>query len=121
MLSFRNLSLATSLLALTLATILLFAPSFIYWVFGVPQHETGDFLAKRAAMLFLGVTVMSYLLRDTPDQKSRSSFSIGMAVLMAGLAATGLYEFIRGFAGPWILLAILTETAFALAYLKIHF
>lgn len=76
----------------------------------------GDFLARRAAMLFLGIAILSFLARDAPASILRNAIAIAFAVMLLGLAATGLYEYARGYAGPGIWIAIVTEVAFAVAF-----
>ncbi len=96
---------------------LLIMPQFIFWLFGVPQSETADLIARRASMLFLGFAVVGWSARNAPPSPLRSGISLGIVVMMAGLACTGSYEFLRGFANWPILLAVATECAFALIFL----
>ena len=76
-------------------------------------------MARRAAMLFLGVAVVTFLSRETPPSQLRANLCLGLAIMMAGLAAVGVFEFIRGAVGLGIWLAIVTEISFALAYFKL--
>ena len=76
-------------------------------------------MARRAAMLFLGVAVVTFLSRETPPSQLRANLCLGLAIMMAGLTAVGVFEFIRGAVGLGIWLAIVTEISFALAYFKL--
>ncbi|MEM9131251.1 MAG: hypothetical protein AAGA59_06630 [Actinomycetota bacterium] len=117
--SFRLLTTSTTALALTLATLLLAAPGVVYWLFGVDGAETADFIARRAAMLFLGVAAVAYSARHLGPSVGRLAVAAGLGVPMAGLAVLGSIELARGFAGPGILVAVVGETALALGYARI--
>lgn len=98
---------ACSLLFLTLALV----PSVVSWLFQLDGATVGDVLALRAAMLFLGLAAIAWFGRDAPDSSLRQAVAIGFAVVWAGLALAGLYEFVRGTVGPGIWLAIVAEVA----------
>jgi hypothetical protein len=119
--TFRSLNLAATLLCAVLAVVLIFLPGLIYFIFNVDGAAVGDFLAKRAGMLFLGLAALLYASRDAGVSTARTAISPGLAVAMGGLAVTGVYEFVRGYAGPGIWLAILAETGFAAGYGRVYF
>lgn len=73
---FRIVSIAAAILCLTLASFLFVFPDFIYWIFGLDSHALGDFLAKRAAMLFLGFATLCYLSRNAEDCDLRRAISL---------------------------------------------
>ena len=116
--TFKTISTAATALCAVLAAVLLIAPNLIYSVFEIPAHESADFLARRAAMLFLGIAVMCSTFRLVEDPAAIRAFSAGMVIIMAGLAGVGLFEFARGFAGPGIFLAIVTEILFVLGFTR---
>jgi len=62
--TFRNLNLAASLLCAVLAILLVALPEVIYFVFSLSGDELGNFLAKRAGMLFLGVATLLFFSRN---------------------------------------------------------
>jgi hypothetical protein len=117
--SFKTVSLAASALCCTLFLCLLLTPGLIYWLFGVESHATADLLAKRAAMLFLGLAVLSFLGRNAPHSSLRQAVSVAMATTMAGLILAGIYEFFMGTAGIGIWLAICGEALFLCLYLHV--
>ena len=116
--SFKTLSLISATIAALLFLTLLLAPGLIFWLFAVDSHESAEFIARRAAMLFLGLAVLNYLARNTPPSQLRRALSLGMASTMLGLALLGTVELLCGFAGIGIVPAILTETLLGLAYLS---
>ncbi|MBL4805743.1 MAG: hypothetical protein JKY31_00455 [Rhodobacteraceae bacterium] len=114
--TYRVVSLAASVVCLLLCLILLLLPDVIYWLFNITGAEVSDFLARRAAMLFLGFAVLCFLGRNAEDSEMRRTVSVAMAIAMAGLAATGIFEFMRGYVGIGIWLAIVVEVAFAVLF-----
>ena len=119
--TYRAVSIAASVLYGALFACLLVAPHLIYWLFGVEQHATADLLARRAAMLFLGLAVLSFLGRNAANSSLRQTVLIAMATMMAGLILTGMYEFFRGAAGIGIWSAIGAEALFLGLYLQAAF
>lgn len=117
--SYSLVSKLASALCFILFVSLLLAPGLIYWIFGLIGNEVSDLVARRAAMLFLGVAVVTFLARETPPSPLRANLCLGLAAMMAGLAGVGLFEFVRGAVGIGIWLAIVTEISFALAYFKL--
>jgi O-antigen/teichoic acid export membrane protein len=117
--SFRSVSLAASVLYIALFACLLFTPGLVYLLFGIERHLTADLLARRAAMLFLGLAVLSYLGRNAPSSGLRRAVSIAMATAMAGLMCSGMYEYFSGTAGIGIWSAIGGEAVFLGLYLLV--
>ena len=97
------------------------APDLIYLLFGVAPHPTADLLAKRAAFLFLGFAVLSFLGRNAPFSSLRQAVTVAMAITIAGLMLVGMYEFFFGIAGPGIWIAIGGEALFLSFYLLVLF
>ncbi len=114
--TFRSINLAASLVCIALSAILIFLPELIYFLFSLNGADIGDFLARRAGMLFLGLVTLLYLSRDAKASPTRTAIAAGLAVAFTGLALLGAYEYFRGYAGAGIWLAIITETCFAIAY-----
>ncbi len=117
--TYKTVSVAASALYIALFACLLIAPDLIYWLFGIESHTTADLLAKRAAMLFLGLAVLSFLGRNAPYSSLRQAVSAAMATTMAGLMLTGMYEFFLGTAGIGIWSAIGGEALFLSLYLHV--
>jgi len=117
--SYKAVSVAASALYSALFACLLVAPDLIYWLFDIKRHTTADLLAKRAAMLFLGLAVLTFLGRNAPYSSLRRAVSISMATTMAGLMLAGMYEFFFGTAGVGIWAAIGGEALFLSLYLHV--
>ena len=71
MLTFKIMSIAMTALTLVLAVVLGFAPQIIYWIFGIDGNDTADFIARRAAVMFLGLAVISWMGRGAPQFRMR--------------------------------------------------
>ncbi|MDC0609661.1 hypothetical protein OAP63_02920 [Vibrio sp.] len=119
MINFKLLSISTSLIALTLCAVLLLVPEVLFWLFSVEANSSALFMGRRAAMLFLGLSVLSWSMRNVGHSKSRQAVCLCFSVSMFGLVTLGTVEYFRGFAGAGISLAIVTETILAALYLKV--
>ena len=117
--SFRSLLIATSILCGALSAVLLFYPPLIYVLFDVEGHATASFMSRRASMMFLGLAVTAFAVKDLSDLMAQRALSLGLGVMMVALALLGIIELIRGFAGPGILFAIVTELVFAAGFLRL--
>lgn len=117
--SYPLVSKLASALCFTLFVCLLLAPALIYWIFGLEGNEVSDLIARRAAMMFMGLSAMIFLSRNAEPSQLRQNLCLGLAIMMAALAVIGIFEFARGVVGVGIWLAITTEIAFAMAYFKL--
>ncbi len=119
MLNFKNVSLATVALTGVLFGMLLLAPELIFFIFNIEGDEAAKLVSRRAAMLFLGLAIITYFGRNAEHSTMRQAVCLGLAISMFGLALTGTYEFVRGYAGVGILLAVVAEIGFGAAYIRI--
>lgn len=116
--SFKIISSLAAGVTFLLFVTLLLVPSLIFWVFQIPMQDSGIFFARRAAMLFLGTSLLMFLCRNAVDSELRRAIAALVCVSMTGLALVGCYEFFRGFAGVGIWLAIIVEIAFAVSFFR---
>jgi hypothetical protein len=119
MLSYKRLSSATAAIALALSLVLLLAPELILRLFQIQGSESAFFISRRAAMLFLGMAVMSWIGRNALDSDSRQAICLGLSVTMFTLAALGLFEYFRGYVGLGIFLAVVTELGLGVGYIQL--
>lgn len=117
---FRIAAVITSVIFVALCVILLVAGRAYVTTYGVAPSEGATFLARRAAPLFAGLAVMLWLLRDLPVGTARDGLCYGLAVIWFGIAATGVYEFSTGQAGPAILIAAAAEVIGGLVFLVLR-
>ena len=117
--SYRFLSIATSVLCASLFLCLLLYPELIYWLFQVQASDSSSFMLRRAAMLFLGFAVIAWLSRSATHSESRQAICLGIAVTMFTLAILGTVEYFRGAAGAGIMIAVGGEIAVSGAYFSL--
>ena len=119
MIDFKPLSTVTAIITFTLFLCLLIVPEMIFILFQIEESESAFFISRRAAMLFLGISIFSWLGRNAVHSISRQSICIGLAISMFGLAVLGSVEFLRGYAGVGVGLAVVTELLLGIAYTNI--
>ncbi len=115
--SFRTLSMAAGLLFGVLCLTLIFLPQVVYWLFQLQGNDLGDFLAKRAAALFFGLTILCLYARNSVSIEAQHLVLLTVGAAMGAMALFGVYEFIRGAAGSGILMAIGIEITIAVTFL----
>ncbi|MGC1494613.1 MAG: hypothetical protein WA790_02305 [Sulfitobacter sp.] len=119
--SYHDLSITASIIAAALFLCLLLVPGLIHWLFAIPSDPATDFMSRRAGVLFLGLSIITFQARHAPQNPLRRGISLGIATLMGGLALLGTFEFFRGQTGIGIWLAIVTEAAFFALYTRFWF
>jgi hypothetical protein len=102
---FRITAIVSAIVFLALFGLLLVDGRLYVATYGVPQDAGADFLARRAAPLFLGLAVILWMLRDLPVGATRDALCLGMVPLWFGIAATGVYEYATGQASAAVLVA----------------
>ena len=121
MIKFKIVSAITAVIALTLCLVLLLTPEVIFMLFSIDENSSAFFIGRRVAMLFLGISVITWVVRNASHSESRQAVCLGLAISMLSLAVLGTIEYLRGFAGFGISLAVITEAILALLYFKIWF
>jgi len=121
MIKFKMVSVITSVITLSLCLVLLLIPELIFMLFDIDENSSAFFIGRRAAMLFLGISVFTWSGRNAAHSESRQAVCLGLTISMLALALLGTAEYLRGFAGIGISLAIITEATLALLYFKIWF
>ncbi len=115
--------------AFTVASIL--AAALFAWLFAQMQLTPREFCAgfglepsvglvlmvRRASMLMLGFAVLLFLARRAPPSPLRRAVSLSVAVTMAGFAAMGTQELLRGALPPAVWAVVGIEVAFAATFL----
>ncbi len=119
MINYKIVSLLSSIIFFTLFMSLLLYPESIFWLFQIEGNESAYFISRRASMLFLGYALITYFSRFAENTELRQAIILGLALAMFGLALLGLFEFLRGYVGIGIFLAISAETFLSVTYLSI--
>ena len=105
----RARSLGTAAVFGAIAVLLLGFPAPIWWLFALEGGGEAALMGRRAAMLFAGLTVLCFLLRDAGPTPERRGAAAAISVAMGGLAVLGLAEWLRGAIGPGVLVAVAVE------------
>ncbi len=116
--TFRTTSSLAAFVCAALSAVLLVVPSLIFWLFQLDANIATEVFARRASVLFLGLSLMIFGLRDLPNGPAQKSVARAIALMMAALAVLGAVEFVLGRVGPGIVLAILTELAFVALFVR---
>lgn len=119
MIEFKMVSIITAVIALTLCGVLILTPEVLFMLFNIDENSSAFFMGRRAAMLFLGISVLSWVGRNAKHSESRQAICLSLCVAMFALTLLGVAEYLRGYSGIGILLAVMTEAVVALLYFKI--
>lgn len=115
---FRFAAILTALVCVILFLVFLLAPGSYPGTYGVATNPSAEFITRRASPMFLGLALMLWMGRNAPDSPLRQAVCIGIAVLFAGIAFTGMYEYGRGFASVAIVVAAAGELVLAGLFLR---
>ncbi len=121
MVKFKIVSICTAIIAFVLCLVLIFTPEILFMLFNIDENSSAYFIGRRASMLFLGISVLTWFGRNAEHSESRQAICLSLSISMFALAILGTVEYIRGFAGIGISLAVITEITLASLYLKIWF
>jgi len=116
---FKLLSIGTAILfAYLFLTLLLNSESFLAGL-GLESSEASSFLAKRASMFMLGISVLMFGLRGLTQSKARQVICLATGITMLGLAFLGAYELSIGTVNSSILTAIIIEMILFVSFIII--
>lgn len=114
-LSFPGIARLGALIALILFVTFAFIPVLPFTMIGVEMVPEALLMARRMSALFLGISLIAWLVRDEDNSPLRRSVSASLAASMAALALFGLWDFVQGSVGMGIWIAITVESFFAAA------
>ncbi len=114
---FEITSVLAALLFLALFVTLLLFPGALCDTFGIQGSDALFILARRASMLMLGFAVLLLAVRHAPPSPARRAVSLATGVTMAGFAAMGSWELVRGTIRSVVWGSVALELAFAVAFL----
>lgn len=114
---FRSLSVLVSVLFMALACAWMFSPGAMLANWGIGTWPAAELVARRGAALYAGLSVMFFMARGAAPAPARSALVAGFVTACTLLAALGVGELASGHAGRGILVAVVLEIAFVLAFL----
>lgn len=100
--------------------LLCFAPKVYLAGYGIAQTDSAVFITRRASPMFLGLAYMMWSVRGMAVSRARQVITDGSALLLLGIAATGLFSLTTGAVGPHILVGAFVEITFAAALLSVR-
>jgi hypothetical protein len=113
---FKIVSIFTSVLfAYLFFTLLLNSESFLNGL-GLQSSLASFFLARRASIFMLGISVLMFGSRNFPHSKARQIICFAISIMMFGFACTGSYEFIKGNVNSSILGSIIIEIILSISF-----
>ncbi|SEW11608.1 hypothetical protein SAMN04488515_1131 [Cognatiyoonia koreensis] len=116
--TYRLAASVTALVCVILFPILLLATPSYMGTYGVASNAEAAFMSRRASPMLLGLGVLLWMSRRTTDGASIRAISAGVSVTFAGIAATGIYEFVSSVAHWYILIAAVGELVIAAVFLR---
>ncbi len=117
--SYRYLCIVFASLFFILCGTLIFLPGIVYWLFNIQGNALGDFLAKRAGILFLGFSILCFYSRNSQSKEVRQIVALSVGSAMGAMAVLGVYELFRGNAGPGILVAVVIEMTISILFFRL--
>ena len=110
--AFRQLSMLAAVITFGLMAVLMLVPGVLFWLFQIESNASVEVFARRASMLFLFASAITFLFRDLAPGQHQRDIAIAVSMMMGGLAIVGFVEFLLDRVGPGIFLAIATEIGF---------
>ena len=117
--SFKTTSVITAIVTFVLGAVYLFAGSLAVSRWQIEPTESILLFGRRLGALYVGLSVIFFLVRSATASDVRSALCIGTAVVCSLLAFLGIYEFCAGHAGPAILVSAAIESFLAFCYIRI--
>ena len=115
---FRSISVLTALICAVLFALLLLSAASYIATYGVGADAGSMFMVRRASPIFLGFAVMLWLARDIGPSPIRNALCCGIAAAFAGIAFTGVFEYMRSVASAAILIATAGELLIAVLFTR---
>ena len=118
---FKIICILTSLLfAYLFFTLLIDSESFLKGL-GLESSVSTFFLARRASIFMLGISVLLLFAMNLSHSKARQIICLATGITMLGLSLTGIYEFINGSINSTIIPPIIIEIILGFSFLIVIF
>ena len=113
---YKLLCIGTSILFINLFVLLFFQSDTFITDIGLEPSLASLVLARRAAILMLGFSVLTLAARNLLPSKERQIICLTIAIIFFGLSCMGTYEFIQGNINSSIIPPIVIETILWLSF-----
>jgi len=121
MLSYRNLSMAAAMAAISVSIVYAFIPVVANFFFGIEGDLESNYVLRRSGFLLFGVGIIAWMSRNEMPSIARVAITRGIAIAMFGVMLSAIYEVFFGIAGPLIWVLIILEAFFGAAFLYYSF
>lgn len=115
--SHKNVATSAAVIFILMSVALTFFPGLLIWQWGIVETPEAAVLSKRLAASLLGFAVICSLTRGLPLSDARRAVSMGLATALIAGACFAAFELLRGNADAGIVLAIMIEVVFGMAFL----
>ena len=119
--NFKNIAVLTAIIAFVLGIGYLFFGSLIIGRWQIEPTNSVLLLGRRMGSLYLGLSIIFFLLRSLAMSIARTALIIGAAVTLSLLALLGLYEYSVGSLGSGIFVSVVIEAILAIGYIIVFF
>ena len=119
MITLKTLNSISATVCIILSIVVMFFPELIFMLFQIDGNEAAYFVGRRASILFLGLAILLWLVRNSNHSSSIQAICAGMSILWGGLAILGSIEFLRGYAGIGIVPPIIIELLLGISYFRL--
>ena len=119
--NFKNIAVVTAFIAFVLGIGYLFFGSLIIGRWQIEPTNSVLLLGRRMGSLYLGLSIIFFLLRSLAMSIARTALIIGAAVTLSLLAFLVLYEYSVGSVGSGILVSVVIEAILAIGYIIVFF
>jgi len=99
-----------------MGAMLLIAPELYLSLYAVNYSEPMDFAAQRFAPIVIGFGVMLFVARNVVPNEVIIALTGVTSLVWLGVAATGVFHFLTGVAGPLIMVAAGLEAGLAVLF-----
>jgi hypothetical protein len=118
---FKTIAIITAVILFVLGLGYFFFGAVIVGRWQVEPTQSVILLARRIGCLYLGLSVIFFLVRSAPRSPARTALSAGTVVVTLLLAGTGVYELAMGHVGKGILASAAIEFLLGLAFVSVLF
>jgi hypothetical protein len=117
--SFKTTAIITSIVLFLLGACYLIIGELVIGRWQIQLSEAVLLLGRRMGAVYLGLSIMFFLVRSAPVSVGRTAVCAGTATVTSLLVLLGIYELVAGHVGTGILASIAVETLLAVAYIRI--
>ncbi len=117
--SFKTTAIITAIVLFLLGAGYLLVGELVIGRWQIQISDAVLLLGRRMGALYLGLSIMFFLVRSAPVSLGRTAVCGGTATVTSLLVLLGIYELVAGHVGMGILASMAVESILAVAYIRI--